>query len=430
VSADNPRPTPQTNTPDHPVPAKHHHQQLHLVKLAPYLHSVPRVAAALTVRLVPVEHWASAVAFCSFVVAAGVAVVVFICARDVTADLAPGVAIGIRLALGLAVILVPASPHEVLGNLANIHWYLLWAMPWVLFYVPRTWWGASVLALVALSAATSEIQTVVFAPLILWRVRIPRTIPVKALYLAGLIAQAVTTIHAPRAQSDNPKIDLMSLVDGFFINGVMTIFLPREGVGGVLAATGPWIGVIFALPFVFAMWWVLRRRSDATANQRLFTAVLILSSVILYVTAVEVTPKAAYGYAGFTREYLEVAWISRYGIFPAVSFLAVSIIALTIPAKHGSHTQTRWALRACVGGVLLAVVLIHFVPRGPTLRAGEPDYPSQIADWRIRCDHLPPAERVPIEAAPTTLQDLPGRGTKPAVTYWELSLTCARVRGG
>jgi hypothetical protein len=107
---------------------------------AGYLHQYPRIVAGVVQHVLPVEGWATGIAFGAVVGTGLVATVVFVCARDVTSRLTPGAAFAARVAIGLAVVVVPIATNEVLGNLANVHAYFLWMMPFVLLYRPRSSW--------------------------------------------------------------------------------------------------------------------------------------------------------------------------------------------------------------------------------------------------------------------------------------------------
>ena len=118
---------------------------------------------------------------------------VFFFSRDVT-SFWPS-----RVALGPLTAVAPIVAFEALGNLANLHWFLLYMSIWVLLATPRSVVGAWGMGVVALLCTATEPQCAMVLPLAVWAVvRSRRSRPVVLCWTVGVVAQVVTTLIAPR----------------------------------------------------------------------------------------------------------------------------------------------------------------------------------------------------------------------------------------
>ncbi len=365
---------------------------------AGYLHTVPRSIAGLTVQFVPMDYWANSMAFGACMVAAGVAALVFVCSRDIIQWLPA------RTALAAITLLDPLAPHEVLGNTANLHWFFLWLTPWLLLYRPRSRRGSWWLGIAALFAALTEIQMVLFLPLLAWRFRDRRRWPVRILYLVGATAQVVTTIFWPRGVATIPLISLPSLVYGYLINAVMTIWLPTStAIGRLIVPMGPAAGVLLLLPFLAAAIWGFARGS---AIQRTMIVTLLAGSMILYTLAVEVSPGSFYDYARMSASQLASPWLARYGVVPSMMLLALIPIALStrspaapLPGPPVRRRMPRTALPPLILALTIVLLLTQFVPVS-TRRSGGPLWLPQVGAQREKCEADSPNTLVPLDGAP------------------------------
>jgi hypothetical protein len=98
----------------------------------------------------------------------------------------------LRAVLGTAVVLMPIALMEIVDSGVGAPWFVLPATFWALLWRPRTRAGMVAAALVAFTAAASEVITVLFLPLVAARViaaRRPREHAVTAGWLAGCLVQ-------------------------------------------------------------------------------------------------------------------------------------------------------------------------------------------------------------------------------------------------
>lgn len=161
-----------------------------------YLHVVPRGIAWLVVKVIPLDGWAIAVTVAACLMVGVVAALVFHCSSALSGS------VWVRLGFAAVPVFVAAAPEEALGTLANLHWYFLYLAPWLLLKRPRTWAEGILLSVAALFVGLTEIQTAMFVPLFLYRLRDMRFWGPRLALLAGVGAQVFTTLMFPRQNPD------------------------------------------------------------------------------------------------------------------------------------------------------------------------------------------------------------------------------------
>ena len=210
---------------------------------AGYQHLIPRITTGLITGFLPVAWWGVAVNMVACLMVGGIAALVFVLSRDVIAFVPS------RVMLGLITTLVPLVAVEAIGNLANLHWFLLYLTPWLLLATPRSALGSWVLAAVAMLTTLTEPQCAVFLPLAIarltpWKVFPRAGRPVIWAWLIGVTAQLITTVLAPRPVSAGfPPV--ASAVQGYVLNAGMSLStVNTELLGRVLTHVGWWIGFV------------------------------------------------------------------------------------------------------------------------------------------------------------------------------------------
>jgi hypothetical protein len=366
---------------------------------AGYLHTVPRLIAGTAVSFTPIDDWAFVMSFGSCLVAGVVAALVFVCSGAVFTGWLP------RVLLAAITLLDPLAPHEVLGNTANLHWYFLWLAPWLFLYRPRSKAGAWALGIAALFAGLTEIQMVFFTPLLAWQSKDRRRWPTRGLLLVGLAAQIVTTLLAPRGSFSMHLIGVPSLVDGYFINAVATIWLPTSAsIGWAFTHGAGLIPLLLFLPFVLAAIWGFAGGSPLT---RILIASLLVGSFVLYGAAVEATPASFSDYANSTPAQWANPWRTRYGVVPSMMLLALIPLAIwgrrrapgfadsRIRDMRGRTRTVSWVSVA----LMVALLLAQFVPAN-TRRDSGPQWQPQVAAKREFCESRPASTKVSLAGAP------------------------------
>lgn len=341
---------------------------------AGYLHTVPRLLAG-SIVLLPVNQWALATTASACAIAGALAVVVFVCTRDLVSWLPA------RILIAGLTVLAPYAPREVLGTLANVHSLFLWTLFWIVLSRPRSLRTAVVLSAVALLGTLTEIQALFLAPLLLLRSRDRRVWMVRAGLIAGMVAQLVVTLGWPRAENTNPAVDPLSMAYGYLINAVMPLVVPQAQLGHVLAATGPTVGVIvLALVAAAAVYISVR----GTRAQRVLVIAALSGSVLIYVASVASNANTFYDYARLSTAQLSNAWITRYGVVPSMLLALVPPLAATIAlGRRRRRPALSWSVVA-VAGLAAVLIVAQFGPQW-TRRSDGPAWQPQLAAATAQC---------------------------------------------
>ncbi|RXZ50040.1 hypothetical protein [Agromyces binzhouensis] len=353
-----------------------------------YLHLVPRIIAGVAVAVVPVEGYAIAMTVGSCLVVGAVSAVVFLCARSVVVWLPA------RIALGALTFLAPAAGWEVLGNTANLHWYLLWLAPWLLLAAPRRRSTAILLGVVGLVAALTEIQMLLFLPLLAWRFRDPNRWIVGAGVLIGSALQVAALLLSPRDAGAETSPPFLSTVQGYLYHAPMeAVFPSRQWKAAWVLHFGWWGAALVLLPFLVALAWVLWR---GVAVERIAGAALAAGSIVAWSAAYVLNSNPDFFYSETPVALAIHLHLTRYGVVPSLYLLALVVLATSVAVRAGEWSRT--AVGVLVGVMVLTVVAA-IIPQ-PSARAGGPDWASQIPPARNSCAVDDAPDRTAIAIAP------------------------------
>jgi hypothetical protein len=389
------------------------------IPYAGYLHTIPRMIAAV-VELLPISWWAIGMTAGACIVAGVVTVTVFVATRGII-DWMPA-----RVAIASLTVLAPLAPREVLGNAANLHSLLLWALFWIALSRPRTRASVVGLSVVALLGSLTEVQSVFLLPLLLVHPTDRRRWPARAMLLIGVIAQVTVTVVFPRSPSGHAPDDPLSIGYGYLINAVMPLGVPQTSIGPALDAIGPGAGILLLIPLVLAGVTVMRR---GTRIERVVVIALAAGSVVVFCGSVVANPNTFYAYADMNAHQLADAWLTRYGVVPSMMLAAILLTGLSV-AVRARRQAPRWAgrqarrwdrivprserpfvLLAVLSCLLLVSLVAQFVPFD-TRRSAGPEWQPQLAAASEHCESLPPTSRV-------FLQETIG---------WRVAVPCSLVR--
>jgi hypothetical protein len=339
-----------------------------------YLHTVPRLVAAL-VAMLPVPLWAVATTAGACAVAGGLAVVVFVCARDLVPWMPA------RVFVAALTVLAPLAPREVLGNLANLHSLILWALFWIVLSRPRTRAGAIGLSAIAFLGAMTEIQAVFLVPLIALRPRDRNAWIVRAGLLAGIAIQLIVTVGWPRPQNTNPVVPPASIAYGYLVNGVMPLVVPQDQIGPVLAASGPALGLTVLLAVLAVAVYVIRRGGPM---QRTLVLAALGGSALVYAAGVAANPNTFYDYAQFTAAQLQNAWLTRYGVVPSMMLATIPAVGAAVAARRHPGWNPLKASVLAAAAVSCVLIVAQVGPQF-TRRSFGPAWQPQIAAAVQQC---------------------------------------------
>lgn len=341
-----------------------------------YLHLVPRLLTDLAVAVAPLESFALVAADLSFVCAGFVAALVFLLSREFVPNTT------LRLILASTTFLLPALPVEVLGNLANIHWYFLWLAPWLFLYRPKSWRAATVVGVIGLLMALTEIQMVFFAPLALVNLKDRKANLVAALTVGGLLAQIACTLLAPRQRFDVGRPSPIDVLHGYVQLPVLSTFeghVARVGAfvadaGGasllVLAGAALAVLAVALLPVVFGR-----------GRVRVLSAALIVGSVVTWSAAVWLNPNPAFLYAHYEPGHVRLLASTRYLVVPSMLITASLIVSASFLLTRGRRGV--FAAGAIVGVLLLAMIGSYRLDGFN--RTGGPQWSDEVATRSAEC---------------------------------------------
>ncbi len=360
-----------------------------------YLHLVPRAVVEVA-ALVPLEDYAVAVTGLCCLTVGAVAGLVHACSRDVVGSRAA------RVVLGLVTVLVPTAAAELLGNTANLHWFLLWLTPWVLLCRPTSWRQGWALGAVLLAVTLTEIQAVYFVPLLLVGIRDRRRIPMAVAMLAGLAAQLVMALTVYRPDDEGTP-SVPDLVQGYGLHVFLQMWRPATGgVGDVLVDHGWSLVVLASAPFLVVLAALVA--GSRTRDRLLLTGTLLVGALAPYVVGMVLNFRSFLAFDGFALDTLAVFAPLRYAVVPAMFVLAAAVVV----ADRGPRV-----LRAAVLAGVLALGLWHLDP-GPTNRSEERGWSAAVDEAAAWCRDTGVA-MVQVKTAPVS---------------WEIFLDCAVVLGG
>lgn len=381
-----------------------------------YLHVVPGILSHIALQLGPIDEYAVIISWISCFTTASVGVAVFFLSRQLIGSIAT------RSALAVIPVLLPVAPFEVLGNTANLHWFMLWLVIWVVVHRPSRWLTSCGLAAAAFLAATSEIQTIIFLPVGIFaawreRARIPATVGLTI----GLVMQVFTALRFPRSASpDTVPWDFPSIVIGWLLQGVYSIIDPSaSSVGAAWGVAGAWVLVIPTLMVVVtaAVGW------RAGGVVRIGTLGFLAASVAFWVAAQTLNNREFMNYAEMTpSEWAQFVYL-RYAVAPGMFFLG----AVAIAASGGSSPRNRpigvgatrprgrawWGPMAWVA--LAVIFCVNYFP-SESERWNGPVWSAQVAAARVSCMANPSEQTAVALVAP--------RGWE----HGQVPLPCSRLR--
>ncbi|MDR1185939.1 MAG: hypothetical protein LBK95_00540, partial [Bifidobacteriaceae bacterium] len=309
-----------------------------------YLHLVPRAVVGVAASVAPLELFAATLTALTCAVAGACAAITFLATRGVLTHTAP------RIVLATIPVAAPLLPVEVLGNAANLHWFGLWLAPWTMLYRPRRWSVSVALALTVLAAALTEIQVVVFLPLmtLTWRRRM--SAPVNAALVLGVAAQVVTTVVYPRrSRPPGLRLTFMDLVDSTLAQAVLgahTADMPAVAESlsrhGMLAG---WLGLVpFVCAGMVALWMGIRHLPAGARRRRWLAALTVcaLAAAGLLAAAAIMNPDPRFAMNSSDPQDWPGFLFSRYAVVPGMFLLAVpALTADALLARRPANRSTR-----------------------------------------------------------------------------------------
>jgi hypothetical protein len=342
-----------------------------------YIELVPRLIAQF-VSYLPLRDAAAAFAISGALVTAACALFIFrVSAGHVRSPV-------LRLALALAVMLLPVAQLEIADSAVGAPWYLLFALFWTLLWRPGTRAGMAGAVAVGFFTAASTTMSVVFAPLLLARgiaFRRPREHAVTAGWATGCLLQVPFVMrNLASAHSRAGHLASARHVLAFYGHGVVLpslgwhlawlvrSFAGRNGatliIGGFLAA--------------FFLWALISQRRQA----RVFVVASLITGFLFtafgatlssWVTVLVVTRHGEPG--------------SRYTTLPIFLIAAAAIVAVDSLTRHAQLRPRAVVAVTALIGVLSVGWVTDFRHEG--YRSGATRWPPVATAWLRDCQGKP-----------------------------------------
>ena len=336
----------------HPSPG------LLLHEYAGYQQVLPRLLTFVVTRFAPVQLWAKVDSVLACTVVGGVACVVFVVSRDVVQSAAA------RVGLAAIPVLLPLARFEAVGDVANLHWYMLYLLPWVLLALPRSRVGAAGLGLVALVAVMTEPQCAMYLPLavFVWFRQRPGR-PAVLGWVLGTVGQAIT--YAQTAGIRPSQLGgALSAMKGYAVNVLATdVVMDGSQLGSVVVRRGWWVLAV-AGALVLAV--IVDALVFGAPRLRLAVAVVCLASVASWCASFFLNDHSAFDYDTMPTARLADMPLVRWGTGAALLLAAVVPLAAEVLVRR--FPRSRPVGVGLVAGMLL--VMAVWFHHGDTTRGG------------------------------------------------------------
>ena len=360
---------------------------------------MPRVIASIA-TLFPIESWAFLILFFTSLIAAIVGMVVFYATESL------GLTTRTRILISLITVLAPSVANEVLGNLANLHTLFLWSAPWVFLVQPKNFKQSILWALYLFFATTTEIQIIYFAPLLLWKFKNPKRLPLVLATALGLSMQSYVALFSDRASYfDLPTAS--HLVDGFLLQAVLTgwigvMYLTRA----IMKDFGIWVAYIAFTPALVATFLIMARSKVKQFN--FYIAYLWLASIIIWV----------FGFAinniNIAEETLAYKFQMRHATVP--SMLMIAIVIIYLDRRFRSQRELEIVIRRATAFMLILITVGTFAIGALGTRSQKNSWSLEVGKAKNSCEMQANITSVNIPIAPTKPEG------------WAISVPCAVVR--
>lgn len=370
------------------------HPRVWLKGYAGYMHLAPRVLATLAVSL-PIE-WAP-------LVMSGGAALVVSCLVLLVFRLSMTRIPGGRDRLVLAICMLASSPAgiEAANSAANIHWFLLYAIAWVVVCPPVGVLQTTISSVVLFTAATSNPFAAFAVPILGWRV-------VRERRTADFVCLAVSAV-------------------GVALQGFVVLSAggsrPLDPLATPVATLARWYGfyVVETAAFGVSLRDWLVSRIGVVGSAALAVALLaymITPAVRAAMTKPGVPFSFAFLHGAFYFLPVALAQTStpRYAIAP------VLLVYATIAWGVGQDPAQGNALRKRVGlAIIAALTALDFSPRNA--RSDGIVWPEELSTARLACASRS-LEYVTLRIPP---RNLPANDPRAVDGYWSLRVPCGEI---
>ena len=296
-----------------------------------------------------------------------------------------------RALLAVSFVFAPVTAFEVVANGLDLHWYFLFACFLALWSTSETTRDVVADSAVVGLATFSGPLAVLYAPLVLRRLRAGGTRRrwiVPSVYAAAVAVQAVTAVLFPAATQRYSEFRLLNVSIAYGLRVAGSVLVGDR----YLASAWLDLGLLFAalsLVIVGAvgLYAVIRARGPKVTfivAAGVYSVGMFTVSVYLRGTGEMRPPVNSFNLNG-----------SRYTVVPVLLLITVFLVIADDPATFGPA----WVVRSLAGFVLVVTVLNYrsVVP----VRDGAPDWRESVGVAREQCRASgAPSVTVPVAPGP------------------------------
>jgi len=319
-----------------------------------YMHLVPRLFG-MGARIFPVRDSAVLFTVGSALLRALVALFVF---RASAGHLRSPL---LRAFLAVFVILVPSG--ETFDNIANLHWYLLYAAVWAALWRPATRWENAVAAVAVGAAVCSDPLALIIAPIVLARciaLRRRRDHLLTATFVIATVIQLAVVAGASRSQAR--PVGWLEILRGYDARVLVALVSGRRGANELVNGSARIVVLLLAIVVFLAISAPLLRSDRPTW---LIVLYLYGASLLLFALGW----RHSLGAVPYPSRNL--GGNSRYTVVPMLLVVTAVVLGLTSirPLKW------RWVALGGSAAVLLAAAVVGITSAstaeiGPTWHHG------------------------------------------------------------
>jgi len=359
---------------------------------AGYLH-VPARLVAEVIAALPVGWWAAAIALISALIRVGIAIVAWFATSEYLHSRYW------RYAVSFVVVTLPSGSPEVLNNLANLHWFLMFGAVLCSMWTTTTKLGLASRTLVLGAATLADPVTALVVVILLWRAikgrRVHEWIAL-GVVLACAFLQGLAVLGGSRGAVLG--VDISTL---FHLYSLRVLYMSATGtsLAEYLYNVGPFV----VLVVVGSVLVLLARGVLVAGPQRPLVAVCTVSSLVLYSVMMAYVPVGGPLVPG---DELDAGYTGRYGV---TASLLVLVAALAGWAARSNSRRQYWPL---LPGFFLTVLYVWAL-----ISASLTPIPVTQPGWDVEAARLQSTCLSGAESSNASVEPAP----------WEFSVPCQSV---
>jgi hypothetical protein len=353
-----------------------------------YIHPLPRAAAAIA-AILPLELAPVVFSVVWALVVALLAAFVYAASGEILHSRA------LRLALATLTALLPAAGSELLGNTANLHFYLVYGCFWAFIWRSTTTPALAARTAVVAITALSDPLTLLFAPLALWNAwsrRGRRELVVPASLVVSLAVQLGTTALAGESPERLTRFDAADLPLLFALRIAGSLLVGDRFLDDAWLS----LGRVFAYGALVAVAALLLAGAFRSGRAtRLFAGIAAAYAVALFGAFL-----VGRGSAGMRPGMDEASWHLAGARFTYAPILLLTTALLALLDRHVAYPGRRAGRLALGATVAIVAVLVVANFDLTSERSLGPAWRPELEAARERCDEGAHGARIPVAPEP------------------------------